>query len=512
MMVQATATTDTKQRLFNGAFLNFLGTSGRGVLFLLQLMIITRLFGPKVVGSYVVALNFIDASIHLVVTGFLDGTIFFQGKCMANQGDEIALHRVLVTGIRVCLILSAILLIGDMCLGEWLAQRLFKDQAVIHVAFHRMIWGIPLFCLANLLVAATKAHLTMFWDNLINGLVRPLAIIMTSVTAALISPDIAGLAGAYPLAAVITLIAAIFGFAQVYSWRKLLPELARAPWHRGLVRYALPQNINMTFTQFFSSLDIIMLPVLGTPPELVAFYTAGAQVVRNIRQIRIIFTNALAPFISQFHARKDGVALRTAIGSVVQWTMDLAVPALFAVAILRPDLLLLFHKSYQGNTIFMLILLIVPFLNCSFGTAAVAVVMTGYVFWNLFNTVSSMALNALLCWLFIRWWGLAGAALATVASALFLTIVQLLQMYLVVGVPYPWKSLKFSLLGGLPLALELIMASLTGWQDHLWQRLLALLLGLALFTLIRRMLEPGWPKLGKMMKKKIEADPAVAEI
>ena len=51
----------------------------------------------------------------------------------------------------------------------------------------------------------------------------------------------------------------------------------------------------MTFNSFINNLDVMMLSYFGVSPELIGFYGMGAQIVINLRQVRLVFSGAYAP-------------------------------------------------------------------------------------------------------------------------------------------------------------------------------------------------------------------------
>jgi O-antigen/teichoic acid export membrane protein len=85
----------------------------------------------------------------------------------------------------------------------------------------------------------------------------------------------------------------------------------------------------------------------------------------------------------------------------------------------------LVSRSYTGDSRFMVLLLIPPFLSCAYGLAGNLVTYTGHSAWTLTNSVLIAGFNTAFCWLLIPRYGLFGAGLAT---ALAMTMISFLQM------------------------------------------------------------------------------------
>ena len=104
-----------------------------------------------------------------------------------------------------------------------------------------------------------------------------------------------GLWRGYVLTSVALTCVALYVFQRHFSFRKLFRQIRRFRFFPPLVRFAVPQNLNMTFNSFINNLDVMMLSYFGVSPELIGFYGMGAQIAINLRQVRLVFSGAYAP-------------------------------------------------------------------------------------------------------------------------------------------------------------------------------------------------------------------------
>jgi len=65
---------------------------------------------------------------------------------------------------------------------------------------------------------------------------------------------------------------ALYVFQRHFSFRKLFRQIRHFRFFPPLVRFAVPQNLNMTFNSFINNLDVMMLSYFGVSPELIGFY------------------------------------------------------------------------------------------------------------------------------------------------------------------------------------------------------------------------------------------------
>ena len=201
-----------------------------------------------------------------------------------------------------------------------------------------------------------------------------------------------------------------------------------------VLRFAIPQNLNMTFNRYLSRLDVIMLGAFGFGDAMLAFYASGALITSNIREIKLIFSQAFAPIAARHHAAGERAIFEAVLSRVCRWTTSLAVPVILMVFILREDLLQLVDSSYTHDSLFMAVLLLPPLFSCAFGLAGNSIVYCGHAKWNLFNSLTVAALNTLFNWILIPRYGLMGAALATACAAGLITILQLIELWWIEGI------------------------------------------------------------------------------
>jgi O-antigen/teichoic acid export membrane protein len=131
--------------------------------------------------------------------------------------------------------------------------------------------------------------------------------------------------------------------------------------------------------------------------------------------------------VARLHGRHDPVAISAYFSMVTRWITTIGFPIALAVAILRLDLLRLFDTAYEGDTVFMLLLLVPPLLSVTCGLAGNIIVMTGHSMWNLLNSTTVAVVNVLLNLVMIPRYGLIGAVVATVIASTIMSAMQLIE-------------------------------------------------------------------------------------
>lgn len=448
-----------------GAVVNILGSCGK-VLIPVYFILITRLFGPAAMGVYYMAFVVIDIALTLTVSGFNDGILMYCSRYADDRRDEEKFYRILANGFLLTLAIAALLVAGCHFWGLGLLQERYPQPGFVET-LQVMSLAIPFSVLSTVVIAATKSQMNMKWDALLNGFLRPLLLILFALIALTdANAGLRQLAQGYLATSIVLAIVAVAVYRRFFSLKKLLFAFRSFRLERGLLAFVIPQNLNRTFNTFVTNLDVLMLGYFGLKPEAIGFYGIGAQIVRNIREIKLAFAGSYAPVIVRQHRAGDSVGMGVTMTTVSRWIISIALPVAMVIGILRQDLLLLFHASFTSAASFMLFLLIPPLLSCSFGLAGNIVVMSGYSLVNLGNSVLVAASTLLFNALLIPRFGLMGAATATMLASILITLLQLVEVRYLIGVRIDWPRLKAPYLAALPAALLLAVLPPTAELAH----------------------------------------------
>ncbi len=442
-------TANIKQELRRGALVNALGVVGKisGPAFLI---VVNRLYGGDVFGVFITAAALVQMAIAFLTAGFKDATLMFVARHAGDPEDHRLLYGALANSLAWSLLFSVVLIVLTIAFGPALLPGLFDYGDRLLTMLSWMVLVLPLMAFDHIVSAATQGLRIMKYEALMNGGVRPLALLLLSAGCYLISPDVRGLTLAYVGTQVIAAVFAIFIFRRELEWRRLWRASRTFRVNREMIGFALPQNLNLALDRFLTNIDVLMLGFFGVSAGMVGFYGPAALFVRELRQIKLIFSSAFAPHIVRLHRRGEIRQLASTLADTSRWIATLAVPALLALAILRRDLLAVVSPAFAGmDALFMLLLLPIPYLQCSLGLAGNTVVMTGHSRLNLANNVATGAINvALNLWL-IPLLGLPGAAIASSLSLVVKAVLEVSEMYYIVGVPLLARRLYKPHLAGL---------------------------------------------------------------
>jgi O-antigen/teichoic acid export membrane protein len=472
----------TQRVVARGAFVNVLGMIGK-LLLPVSFIVITRLFGPDVVGVFLLGFILVDVATNLTVSGINDGVLMLASREDVAKDDE-GVHRVLSNGFAMSLAVAAAMILVAYNGGPRALHWGYEDASQLIPLVQIMVLAVPFRVIGIVVVAATKVKLTMKWDALLSGFGRSAAFLIAAVVAYFVDVSATSLAWAYVAGWVAVGVVAMLVFPAYYRYGALLREFGRFKFSSELVRFAIPQNLNMAFGRFATDIDAMMLAYFGVPPAQLSFYWMGGQVVRNVRQIKLIFSGAYAPLIARLHAAGDREGMNRSFSMVSRWATTLALPVALIIIFFRGELIWLFHDTFTDDTSFMLLLLVVPLLSCSFGLASNVIVMTGHSGWNLFNSLTMAALNIVLNYLLIPRYGILGAAMATVLASVFTTTLALIEARMLVGVSLQYGQVYKPFAAGLAAGTVATVWLLAGPTSGLLMNLAGCAIALAVYAVV----------------------------
>jgi O-antigen/teichoic acid export membrane protein len=398
-----------------------LGAAGK-LLYPVLLFAITRIYGPPAVGVFLLMLSIVEIASCVVVEGFDAGMVTF-GSPAAEDGDD-RFYRVFASTLQLAIAFSAgaslLIFVSPPVLDAvgWRNAELADAMAVSALV-------LPLMAVTGVVVAATRARFTMKYDALINGFVRPVALIAAAVAFGMYSPTARSLNLAYVTAQLLCAGVALGIVRREFSPRRLLTAILGGRPIGALIPFGLASGVSAMLNSLATSAPIIVLGLRGVSPAAIAFFGTALAIAGNMRQIRFLFSNAFAPVAAHLHAGGERESLAATYQSVTRWSLTLTIPAAVLFGVFRGDVMTFIHPSYTGDATFILILLTIPILRCS--PAGVVLTSSGYARWTLFNSVLSGAVTVAAAWTLVPRYGLNGAAAAAAAGFAVITFAELAE-------------------------------------------------------------------------------------
>jgi O-antigen/teichoic acid export membrane protein len=464
-------------RIIQGAGVNVLGVIAN-VASPLVMLAAMRLFGPAIVGVYVVAARAARMTESALLSGYTEGILRF-GAQLAYRDDETHQRRFyeLVANAMVATLGLSLLAVAAVFVPR--ALELAIDDALVIRAIQWIFVGLPFAAFREVVIAMTRSMLLQRFNLILDNVVLPGSALILVIVGGWLVPTLDVLLAAIVLSRILTAFVAAFVFVRLFSVSKMFEALRGFRFHRGLSDFALPQNLNMVFSQFALGGDVLLLPAYGVAPGQVAFYTIGVQFLQDLRTIRRSFGALLAPVVARLHGEGRLAQIGEHVVAVGRWSLMLVIPAALAIVALAGDILRIYHPSFDGSTSFVAIRSLGSIAGASIGISGSVLLMMGHSRWTLLNSVVAAGVTFGLASILIPRFGLEGAAWTTTLAGITGALVCLLELYLLEGFALRWGGYGKPLLAG-----AIASAAIFGGHLVLPDTLLMRLVGLAAALLI----------------------------
>jgi O-antigen/teichoic acid export membrane protein len=396
---------DALLTIAHGAVVTSGGVSGQRGLTAAVEFVLARGLGPVAYGVYALAWR-VAQLLSRVVTF---GSVPTLQRYLPAADDSGRRSR--VTGLAY---LTTLGVGGLIAAGVWVLAPRINAATVDHSAFPAAmrLFGIfiPLVGLVMVYAATFRADGSARGEVLFNKLLRPAVRLVGAVAALAAGYSVVGVAGA--LAACMAALV-LLGF----------PATARSTGVRPTVRgvcgdarefydHAAPVAMSSFGKVFQNRADILLVGALLT--AVAAGVYNVVLVLISIAWIPLVaFNQLLPPVASRLHARDQVETLNAVYSSVTRLIVTTAVPIIAVQAVYGRELLALFGDQFTRGYLPLVVYLPGVFVGSAVGATGWLLMMTDHQYARMALDWLLAVLNVTLTYLFVREFGLAGAALGT---------------------------------------------------------------------------------------------------
>lgn len=239
-----------------------------------------------------------------------------------------------------------------------------------------------------------------------------------------------------------------------YAFKIYLKKEARDGDEYSIVeqfKYSLPIGMSMGVMEVSRYTDKVMVSN-QTSVEEYAEYTRGAIEIPIISIVANTLDNLLMPKFVEAYKNNDTVSILESWHSVIRMMAAFIYPCcVFLICTASILIPLLFSDKYIGSVIIFQIYTLGLLTRIStFNVIVRAIGKTKAILWvSIFSIFSNIALT----YIFMNWWGLIGAPIATVITTAFMRYIYLviITTYLNINLTqvFPWMSILKSLISSL---------------------------------------------------------------
>jgi O-antigen/teichoic acid export membrane protein len=470
-----------------GGVLNLLGAGVTAVAGVLLTIVVTRAL-PKERAGVFFALTSVFLLAEMVARlGTGTGLVYFIARTRSlGRPDRIrAFQRVALTPVVLVSLLTALVLI--IWAPEW-AAMVGGPSGSTRTAMIVLAVLLPVTCLSDTLLSATRGYATMRPTVLLDRIGRP--VLQLALVAAVVGGgSVVLLAGAWALPWALSAGLALWWLLRLgHRPARTAPELdpavvaaEPAPW-REFWLFTGPRAVNSLAALALQRLDIVLVTVLSGPASA-AVYTAATRFLVVGQLSATAIATAAQPKLAELLAVGDRASAKAVYQSATAWIVLLNWPLYLLCAVFADVVLSVFGHGYSTGRPVVLVLAGAMLFATACGMVDMLLNMAGRTWWTLSNSVLSLAVMIGMDYLLIPRMGILGAGIGWAAAIVANNALPLTQLYLSMGLhPFGRSTINAAgvavvCFGVLPGAAMLLFAG------DLPAAVVAVLVGAALFAL-----------------------------
>ncbi|CCO24824.1 polysaccharide biosynthesis C-terminal domain-containing protein [Maridesulfovibrio hydrothermalis] len=238
-------------------------------------------------------------------------------------------------------------------------------------------------------------------------------------------------------------ISALFGVSFIYAFistRKKYSlsftlKLNSSLTVRNILAYSLPLLVIAFAQNSLVWINTLILGGIGSVADS-AVFVSTMKVGVSIGILLYTFNSVYVPNISAAYARRDFQAISTLYSDITCSLSFFSFIFMF-IALLYSDMIMAaFGTDYNDGTGCLLFLILGNVFSCYIGPVGYVLIMSGRSVLDAVNTVAAFILNAVLCLVFYKLWGVTGAGFAFFGSNVVLNLMRYFQCRRILGIKW----------------------------------------------------------------------------
>ena len=420
-----------------GGSIVFSGNVAQCVLRAVLAVVLARLLGTEEFGLYNLALAVFFLSVDVSILGLPFALVKFVPENIRRGAREVL--GVLLLGMGIPFLVGLSLGLCLLFAAPFIAQSIFGEPRLTPLL--RLVAVIlPFAALVRTSAAAAYGFKRMELKAISDDVVRNVLKLTLVILVGLFGLDALGALSIELVTQVTACGLLIYLLNRVFSlhrsWRG-----AHLPW-KEMLPFSLPLYFHRFATNLLHQLPLVLLGILGTVVSA-GIFSAVTRLVSVGMLFHLSMTVSSMPLISGLQTSNDTQGLLRLYRAQTRWSLLFYWPILIALLLFPGEILSVFGPSFVIGETSLVILSLATLVRISAGIAPTILAMTGHVWATLLNSLSSLAITAILCVFLIPGWGLVGAAGAYGFSLSLASLITLIQVFFYLRIhPFTCSLLK----------------------------------------------------------------------
>ena len=396
-----------------------------GVLLLFGFTVfLTKNYTPKLVGQYDFVRSFLLAAGSICMLGFDQSILYFKGFLVSQNAVE-QLKKVYLKMIMMLFAASLLTLIIILCIDEKRINNYFSDDEVytilLKAAAILFFYGVSLLN-TEVFRALDKLYIAELFRNIIKYIpliVGSIVLFYWHKETYLVDVFLIGFV-------FLAILSSFFIFIYFNNTAEIKTEEILS--NKIIFTKSYPIAVSAMAIFLLMCFDVMFLKKYRND-ETVAFYSVGVKVMTIVSVIILTVNITVSAKIAELFSSHNITELRKILRNSARLIFGITFPVILLISIFSEYVLSFFGHQYIAAQEAFLILIIGQGICSAFGSAPVYLNMTGRQ--HIFQVILIVAvvINFILNRFLIPEFGMTGAAIAYVLSALFWNCIVAIIIY-----------------------------------------------------------------------------------
>jgi O-antigen/teichoic acid export membrane protein len=387
-------------------------------------ILLARFLAAEQFGMYNLSLSAAELAAGLASFGLGTALVRYIPIYVARR-DEEGLWGALQVCLGITTALSLLFAIGLYALAEPIATQLFHSPRLA-VLLRLISFLVPFLTVNDTIAAATRGFKNMHYTVISQNFTHPSIKFVFTVALAIVGLNAVRALAVHSLAEIVTFVMLLYFLDRQFPLRRSLWTARREITE--IVIFSFPVYLSNLIKTFGGRIQTIMLGAYSTVSNIGIYALA-----RQVNLVSEMFHDSLVavsqPIISELSSKGESKEFGCFYQTMTKWTFTLNLPMFLIVLLFPGPILSLFGKSFAGGVAILTILACGSLIDTATGICGVILDMTGNTHWKLVNSVGRFVLSLGLNFLLIPGWGLRGAAIASLVTAIIINLLRLIEVF-----------------------------------------------------------------------------------
>lgn len=412
-------------------------------------ILLARFLAAEQYGLYNLSFATVEIAAGLAACG-LGAALVRYIPVYRNRRDEKRLWGTIQIGLILPALVSLFLSIALYILAIPIAEQWFEEPKLAPL-LQLVSPAILFFTLVDMLAAATRGFKEMRYTVIAQDIILSVVKLLLLLAMVMIGLTAARAVTATGLTEMVVCGVLLFFLNKQFPLRRPLATGQREIGE--IVRFSLPMYLADIIIKFSGNIKALLLGTLHNVAS-VGVFSVASQITMISDMFHSSIVTVSQPIIAEISSRGDRDQLKNFYQTVSRWSLTLNFPLFLALLLFPGPIISIFGESFTTGIVVLKILAWNGLINTGTGICGVLIDMSGNTRLKLVNTITSVTVSISLSLLMIPAWGLIGAAIASLSSAIIINLLRLIEVFILFRLlPYNSTFLKPLIAGGIAFSL-----------------------------------------------------------